>query len=101
MNDNPSILPVTTGSAASGLTLVFNRATASLPPASNLVVDFDGDLDATWAKSVTIGTTNSGPDANGVSVAVDTPTAGKVTVTIPASNAIAGKLFTRLRAVKP
>jgi len=100
-NDTPSILPVVTGSAATGLTLVFNRATASLPPASTLVVDFDGDLDSTWAKSVTVGATNSGPDANGVTVAVDTPSAGKVTVTIPASNAVAGKLFARLRAVKP
>ena len=100
-NDNPSILPVVTGSATTGLTLVFNRATASLPPASTLVVDFDGDLDATWAKSVTVGAASSGPDANGVTVAVDTPSAGKVTVTIPASNAVAGKLFTRLRAVKP
>ena len=101
LSDNPSILPIATGSAASGLTLVFNRAAASLPPASTLVVDFDSDLDATWAKSVTIGATNSGPDANGVSVAVDTPTAGKVTVTIPASNAVGGKLFSRIRAEKP
>jgi autotransporter-associated beta strand protein len=100
-NDNPSILPVVTGSATSGLTLVFNRATASLPPASTLVVDFDGDLDATWAKSVTVGAANSGPDANGVTVAVDSPTAGKVTVVIPASNAVAGKLFARFRASNP
>jgi autotransporter-associated beta strand protein len=100
-NDNPSVLPVTTGSATTGLTLVFNRATASLPPASTLVVDFDSDLDATWTKSVTVGAANSGPDANGVIVTVDTPSVGKVTVTIPASNAVAGKLFARLRAVKP
>ena len=46
VSDNPSILPVVTGSAASGLTLVFNRATASLPPASSLIIDFDSDLDA-------------------------------------------------------
>ena len=100
-NDNPSILPTATGSAANGLTLVFNRAAASLPPASTLVVDFDGDLDAPWAKSVTIGAANSGPDANGVTVAVGTPSAGKVTVTIPASNAVNGKLFSRLRASQP
>lgn len=100
-NDNPSILPVITGSATSGLTLVFNRATDSLPPASTLIVDLDSDLDATWAKSVTIGAANSGPDANGVTVAVDTPSIGKVTVVIPASNAAGGRLFSRLRAVKP
>ncbi len=100
-NDNPSILPTVTGSAVTGLTLVFNRAAASLPPASTLVVDFDGDLDATWTKSVTIGATNAGPDSNGVTVAVDTPSAGKVTVNIPASNAAGGKLFSRIRAEKP
>lgn len=35
-------------------TLVFNRAASSLPTTSTLVVDFDSNLDATWAKSVTI-----------------------------------------------
>lgn len=100
-NDHPSILPIVTGSATTGLTLVFNRAPDSLPPASSLVVDFDSDLDATWEKSVTIGTTNSGPDANGVTVAIDTPSVGKITVTIPDSNAQNGKLFSRLRAEKP
>ena len=101
MSDNPSILPVITGSAASGLTLVFNRATASLPPASSLIMDFDSDLDSSWAKSVTIGAASSGPDANGVVVAVGVPSAGKVTVTIPASNAAGGKRFARLRASQP
>ncbi|TAE77912.1 MAG: hypothetical protein EAZ65_04180 [Verrucomicrobia bacterium] len=100
-NDNPSILPVVTGNAATGLTLVFNRSADSLPPASTLVIEFDSDLDATWSKSVTVGAANSGPDANGVTVAVDTPSVGKLTVNIPATNASNGRLFARFRAVKP
>ena len=95
LNDNPSILPTVTGSAVTGLTLVFNRAAASITEA-NLRVEWDSDLTGGFANSAAVGTSDSGPVP--VTIDLDAPTAGKVTVTIPASHAIRGKLFARLRA---
>jgi hypothetical protein len=49
-----------------------------------------------------VGATSSGPDANGVTVTINTAaTPDTVTLNIPASNAAAGKLFGRLKAAKP
>ena len=52
-------------------------------------------------ESLTIGAARSGPETNRAGVAIDAPIAGKVTVTIPAANAVGGKLFARLCASKP
>jgi autotransporter-associated beta strand protein len=89
-----------TATAAGGLTLTFTRNDDSVGQAA-LVVEYNGTLGAPW-NTATIGETNSGPDANGVTVAIDTATnPDAVTVTIPAANAVAGKLFARLKATKP
>lgn len=92
-----SILPTTTGSAA-GLTLVFNRNPDSIGIAT-LAVEWDVDLDG-FANSLAIGTVNVPPSGNNPTVTLDTPSAGKVTVNIPAANAPGGKLFARLKATK-
>jgi hypothetical protein len=99
INDAATILPAVTGSATSGVTLVFNREPASISE-TTLTVEWDTDLDA-FANSVTIGAADSGPlPVTGITVDVDAPSAGKVTVNIPASNAPGGKLFARLKAVQ-
>jgi hypothetical protein len=87
------------GDSADGLTLVFEREEDSIGVA-DLFVDFDSDLDSPWAKSVAIGATSSGPDANGVTVTINTAASPDiVTVHIPASNAPGGRIFAALRAV--
>ena len=58
--------------------------------------EFDADLAAPW-NSAAIGAASSGPDANGVTVDINTTTnPHQVTVTIPATNQQAGRLFARL-----
>ena len=98
VNDNPSILPTVTGSAASGLTLVFNRAAASVSE-TTLSVEWDSDLSGGFANTAVVGTVDSGPAP--ITIDIDAPLAGKVTITIPASYALNGKLFARLHATKP
>jgi autotransporter-associated beta strand protein len=93
-------LVTTTATASGGLTLNFTRNEDAVGLAT-LIVEYNTNLGATW-QSATIGATSSGPDANGVTVTINTAaTPDAVTVNIPASNAVAGKLFGRLRAVKP
>jgi hypothetical protein len=59
-------------------------------------VETDTDLAGPWSTFATVGATGSG------SVTINTtPDPDAVTVNIPASNAVAGKLFARLKAVKP
>lgn len=88
------------GDAATGLTLTFSREEDSIGEA-DLFLEYNGTLANPWA-TTTIGATSSGPDANGVAINIDTaPTPDSVTVNIPASNALAGKLFGRLKATKP
>jgi autotransporter-associated beta strand protein len=86
--------------ATSGLTLVFNRASASVPPETTLTVEWGSDLNPI-ANSLTIGTSDVGPSGDNPTVDIDAPAAGQVTVNIPAANASGGKLFARLKAVQP
>lgn len=98
-NDNPSILPTVTGNAVNGLTLVFNRESDSIPE-TTLVVEWDSDLSG-FANSLTIGTVDVGPSGNNPTIDIDAPSVGKITVNIPAANAVGGKIFARLKATKP
>ena len=88
-------LITTTASAAGGLTLAFNREEDSIGNAV-LTVEYDTDLAGTWTNYATVGATSSGPVT--INTASD-PDA--VSVNIPASNAVDGKLFGRLKAVQP
>jgi fibronectin-binding autotransporter adhesin len=105
LGGNPTIgdtasLYTVTGSAASGLTLSFDREEDSIGVAT-LSVEYGTTL-ATWPGSATIGATSSGPDGNGVVVTVNAvPNPDEVTVNIPASNSASGKLFARLKATRP
>jgi autotransporter-associated beta strand protein len=93
-------LVTTTASASGGLTLNFTRNEDSIGQAT-LTVEYNGNLGAVW-NSATVGATNSGPDANGVTVTINTvPAPDAVTINIPASNAVTGKLFGRLKATQP
>ncbi len=97
-NDTPSILPAATGSAATGLTLVFNRGNSSVV-GSTLVVEWGGDP-GTLSNILVIGTTDVPVNGNHPSVDIDAPATDQVTVHIPAANAVAGKLFARLKATR-
>lgn len=100
VNDTASIAPVATANATSGITLSFRREEDSIGVAT-LKVEYGSTL-GSWPNSITIGASSSGPDANGVTVNIDTtPDPDVVTVTIPAANAAAGKLFARLLATQP
>jgi autotransporter-associated beta strand protein len=91
-------LVTATGSAASGITLNFDREEDSIGVAT-LTVEYGTTL-ASWPGSATIGATSSGPDGNGVAVTVnDVPNPDEITVNIPISNSADGKLFARLKAV--
>jgi autotransporter-associated beta strand protein len=94
-----SALIASSGSTANGLTLSFKREEASLGNVT-LTLEWDTDLGGTWT-SVPI-TQTGGAQANGVSVNVNqTSTPDEITVNIPASNAVNGHLFARLRATTP
>ena len=99
VNDNPSILPTVTGTAAGGLTLAFNRASASIAE-TTLTCEWNTDLSSTW-NSIPIGSVDVGPSGINPTVDIDAPDNGKVTVNIPAGNAGGGKVFARLKATKP
>lgn len=97
--DAPSLVTAT-ASATGGLTLAFSREDDSVG-LTTLTVEYDADLTGTWT-SVPVGPSSSEPDANGVTVTINTtPDPDTVSVNIPASNAVAGKLFGRLKATKP
>ena len=98
-NDNPSVLPTVTGSTVGGLTLVFNRNSASIPE-TTLVVEW-GSVLSGFANSLTIGTSDVGPSGDNPTIDIDAPSAGKVTVNIPAANAVGGKILVRLKATRP
>ncbi|WP_265594500.1 autotransporter-associated beta strand repeat-containing protein [Haloferula sp. BvORR071] len=101
LNDTAAIAPTVTANATSGITLSFKREEDSIG-AVTLAVEYGGTLAATWPKAVLIGAASSGPDANGVVVTVNAATdPDTVTVNIPASNAVGGKLFARLKATQP
>lgn len=92
-------LITSTATASGGLTLTFTRNEESIGKAT-LSVEYNSDLGAVW-NTVTIGATSSS-EANGVEITVNpTPSPDVITVNIPASNATNGKIFGRLKAVKP
>jgi len=97
-NDNPSVLPTVSGTAAGGLTLVFNRNSASIPE-TTLVVEW-GSVLSGFANTLTIGTTDVGASGNNPTIDIDAPSDGKVTVNIPAANAVGGKILARLKATR-
>ncbi len=100
LNDAASVLPDLEGSTGGGLTLTFTREEDSVGEAT-LLVQLNTDIDSAW-NDVTVGATSSGPDANDVTVTIDTGTdPDTVTVNIPASNAPTGKIFARLSATMP
>jgi autotransporter-associated beta strand protein len=79
-----------------GITLSFSRIEASLGQGL-LMVEWSHDLNGPW-NQIPIAAAGSGPDANGITVTVmSDPTPDQIRVTIPASNAAAGRLFTRLK----
>jgi hypothetical protein len=92
-------LVTTSGNAATGLTLVFGRAADSIGEVS-LFIDWGPDLNS-LANTLAIGTSDVGPSGNAPTIDIDAPVAGKITVNIPAANAVGGKLFARLRATQP
>ena len=92
--------PVASRNLAGDLVLTFTREETSISE-STLKVLIGTDL-TTWPKEATVGATTSGPDANGVTVSInDATTPDTVTVTIPATNAVSGKIFARVKATKP
>ena len=99
VNDNSSILPAVTGTATGGLTLVFNRATASIPE-TTLTCEWNTNFNSTW-NSIPIGVADVGPSGINPTVDIDAPSVGKVTVNIPAGNAVGGRIFARLKATNP
>jgi hypothetical protein len=80
------------------LTFAFTRNDDS-ESSNTLVVQYGSDFTG-WT-DVPVGAASTGPDANGVLVSVTENGAAPdtIVVTIPRSNAVAGKLFARVRAV--
>jgi autotransporter-associated beta strand protein len=98
VQDAAAILPATEGDAATGLTLAFTREEDSIGQAT-LTVDWDSDLDGGFANSIEIEEFDSTDPGTGATVTIDNgATPDDVTVLIPATNAIDGKIFARLRA---
>lgn len=101
LNDAAAIMPALTANGTAGITLNFKREEDSIGTVT-LTVEYGSTLAASWPKSVAIGATSSGPDANGVVVTVNAATdPDSITVNIPASNAVGSKLFARLKATMP
>ena len=94
--DSETVSSTSTSNATTGLTFVFNRPTVASQAGSTLSVDWSTDL-ATF-NSILIGSTDVAPSGNNPTVDIDAPAVGKVTVNIPAANAVAGKVFGRLKA---
>jgi autotransporter-associated beta strand protein len=92
--------PTPSRNPAGDLVLTFTREETSIT-GSTLKVLIGTDL-ATWPKEATVGPTTSETDANGVTVTINTDASpDSITVTIPATNAAAGKIFARLIATQP
>lgn len=102
LGGNPSIsstgiLPHLTVTSANYV-FTFTRRT-DWAAVSTLAFQWGGTLD-NWSHTVPIPTGASGPDANGVTTAVSSSAGNPdtVTVTLPRTNEVAGKLFGRLKA---
>lgn len=99
MANDASTLLGSSASASSGLTFSFKRDESSLGE-SDVVIQYASDLVGTWT-SIPI-TQAGGTYANGVTVSIDdSVTPNTVSVSIPVSNAVNGKLFARLRVTQP
>jgi hypothetical protein len=91
-------LPLATGDAINGLTLTFTREEDAIPE-TTLTVEYATDLAGPWT-SVTVDQ-DGGSFPNGVVVTInEAASPDAVSINIPGSNAIGGKLFARLRAVR-
>lgn len=98
---SPDVLPDLTVNATSFI-FTFTRNDES---ELEVPLEFQwGTALAAWPNLVTIGAAGSPADLNGVTVVVNEGTPANspdsITVTIPRTNAVAGKLFGRLKAVK-
>lgn len=98
---SPNVLPSLVVNATN-FVFTFNRnddSEAEVP----LVFQWGATL-AAWPNQVTIGSASTPADVNGVTVTVSegSPASNPdvITVTVPRTNAVGGKLFGRLRAVK-
>ncbi len=99
--DRADLYEVAAADSTNGLTLIFNIPSSESLATGKLSVEWDTDLDA-FAHEIVIGTSDVGPNGTEPTVDVGAPTAGKVTVNIPAANATAGRIFARLKgAVAP
>jgi autotransporter-associated beta strand protein len=88
-------LVTASATAGGGLTLAFSREEDSIGQVT-LTVEYDSDLVGPWTSYATVGATSSGP------VTINTtPDPDAVSVNIPASNAVGGRLFARLKASQP
>jgi autotransporter-associated beta strand protein len=63
---------------------------------TTVIVQWSSDLGATWTDFATVGAASAGP----VSVTENAASADDITVAIPRSNAVNGRLFGRVKAVK-
>ena len=93
------VLPQVTANSGN-LLFTFNRSVAS-KSTTTLTAEWGSNM-VGWTPAA-IGAASSGPDANGVTVTV-TPNGvanDTVTVTVPRSRAVSGKLFVRLKATMP
>jgi autotransporter-associated beta strand protein len=98
--NSAGILPVATRNSSGDLVLTFTREEDAIA-ATTLKVQISTDLNS-WSKEATVATGSSGPDTNGVLITIDeSASPDAVTITIPAANATAGKVFARLHATKP
>ncbi len=98
--NSAGILPAAARNLSGDLLLTFTREEDAIAE-TTLKVEFGTDL-ASWPKQATIGATSSGPDANGVTISIDTSASpDAVTVTIPVSNAPSGQIFARILATEP
>ena len=95
-----AVSPLASRDTNGNLVLHFTREEDSITE-STLTLQYDTDLDGSWANSFVIDA-DGGTDANGVSVVIDqVPDPDTVVVTIPAAAVPGGKAFVRLEATKP
>jgi autotransporter-associated beta strand protein len=93
----PSVSPAVSRDASNNLKLTFTREEDAIGE-TVLTLEYGTNLTA-WTPFVI--DADGGTDANGVIVAIDqVASPDAVTVTIPASQVSAGKIFSRLKAVK-
>ncbi|MCW1915442.1 glycoside hydrolase family 32 protein [Luteolibacter sp. GHJ8] len=99
LSGDASSLMTTSGNSTAGLSLSFSRDETT-PGSASLWVQYASTLAGPWT-SVPV-SQSGGSYPNGVTVVInETASPDQVTVTIPAGNALNGRLFARLRATTP